>query len=159
MSDSEGHFEITGLELHKYRVYASKTQDGYPNADPAYSDENQATVVLTPDQPSASTIIRLRKAVILIVDVRDAATWKAVRAHYKLSVPKRWEVSGELSYPLLIHPLTDVMLEVSAKGYKTWSYSDPSSPARLLLLRLESGEQKLLEVELEPEANDAPTEH
>jgi len=158
-TDSEGRFEITGLELHEYHVYASKTQDGYPNADPAYSDENQGTVMLTPDRPSASTVIRLRKAGILIVDVRDAMTGKPVSAHYKLSVARKWEVSGELLDPLLIHPLTDVMLEVSAKGYKTWSYSDPSNPARPLPLRLDPGEQRSLKVELEPEANNASTRH
>jgi hypothetical protein len=47
------------------------------------------------------------------------------------------------------------MLEVSATGYKTWFYSDASNPLRPLPLRLESGEQRSLRIELEPEENAA----
>jgi Carboxypeptidase regulatory-like domain len=155
-SDSTGHFEITGLGLRNYHVYASKPQDGYPEADPAYSDENQADIALSPNQPSGSVIIALRKAGMLIIDVRDRASGKPVSASYKLSVPKRWERQGQLSYPLLIHPSTDVMLEVSASGYKTWFYSDASNPSRPLPLRLESGERRSLRIELERVENGAP---
>jgi Carboxypeptidase regulatory-like domain len=155
-SDSTGHFEISGLGLRNYHLYASKPQDGYPEADPAYSDENQAAIALSPDQPSGSVIISLRKAGVLITDVRDKATGKSLSASYKLSVPKRWERQGQLSYPLLIHPSTDVMLEVSASGYKTWFYSDASNPSRPLPLRLESGEQRSLRIELEPVENGVP---
>jgi hypothetical protein len=50
------------------------------------------------------------------------------------------------------------MLEVSARGYKTWSYSDASNPLHPQPLRLESGEQRSLRIELEPEENGAATE-
>jgi hypothetical protein len=157
-SDSSGHFEITGLALRNYHVYASKWQDGYPEADPAYSDENQTAIVLSPDQPSGSVIISIRKAGMVIAHVRDKTTGKPVSASYKLSVPKRWERQGELSHPLLIHPSTDVMLEVSASGYKTWFYSDESNPSRQLPLRLESGELRSLRIELEPDEKGASTD-
>lgn len=157
-SDSTGHFEISGLALLNYHVYASKPQDGYPNADPAYSDENQAAIALSRDHPSGSVIISLRKAGMLIADVRDKTTGKPVSASYKLSVPKRWARQGELSHPLLIHPSTDVRLEVSATGYKTWFYSDESNPSRQLPLRLESGEQRSLRIELELDENGASTD-
>jgi hypothetical protein len=157
-SDSTGQFEITGLTLRSYHVYASKPQDGYPEADPAYSEENQSAIALSPDHPSGSVIISLRKAGMLITDVRDKATGKPVSASYTLSVPKRWQTQGQLSYPLLIHPSTDVMLEVSARGYKTWSYYDASNPLHPQPLRLESGEQRSLRIELEPEEKGAATE-
>jgi len=157
-SDSTGQFEIAGLALRSYHVYASKPLDGYPEADPAYIDENQSAIALSPDQPLGSVIISLRKAGMLITDVRDKATGKAVSAYYKLSVPKRWQRQGELSYPLLIHPSTDVVLEVSARGYKTWFYSDPSNPSRPLPLRLESGEQRSLRIDLEAQTSGALTD-
>jgi len=157
-SDSAGQFEINGLALRNYHVYASKPREGYPEADPAYRDENQAAIALSPDQPSGSVIITLRKAGMLITDVRDKANGKPVSASYKLSVPKRWQTQGDLSYPLLVHPSTDVMLEVSASGYKTWFYSDASNPSRPLPLRLESGEQRSLRIELEPEENGSATD-
>jgi hypothetical protein len=153
-SDSTGQFEISGLPLRDYHVYASKPQDGYPDADPAYDEENQAAIALSPERPSASVVISIRKAGIVTLDVTDKATGKRVTGRYKLSAPRRWETQGETSYPLLIHPSTDVMLEVSAKGYKTWFYSDASNPSQPLPLRLESGEQKSLRVELKREAGN-----
>ena len=82
-----------------------------------------------------------------------------MNASYVLSVPKRWSVQGQLSDgPLLIHPSTDVMLEVSARGYKTWSYSDSSNPSRPLPLRLESGEQRSLRIDLEAQKSGALTD-
>jgi hypothetical protein len=146
------------LALRNYHVYASKPQDGYPEADPAYSGENQAAIALSGDQPSGSVVISLRKAGMLITDVRDKSTGKPVSAFYKLSVPRGWQRQGQLSYPLLFHPSTDVMLEVSASGYKTWFHSDASNPSRPLPLRLESGEKRSLRIELEPEENGAPTD-
>jgi hypothetical protein len=151
-TDLHGQFEISGLPLRNYHVYASKPQDGYPMADPAYSEENQAAIALSPDRPADSVVISIRKAGIVTLDVTDKTTGKPVSGSYKLSVPRRWETQGEISYPLLIHPSTDVMLEVSAKGYKTWFYSDASNPSHPLPLRLASGEQKSLKIELEPEA-------
>jgi len=153
-SDSKGQFQISGLPLRNYHVYASKTQDGYPNADPAYDEENQSAIALSQDRPSASVVISIRKAGIVRLDVADKATGKRVSGRYKLSVPRRWETGGEISNPLLIHPWTDVMLEVSAKGYKTWFYSDPSNASQPLPLRLAPGEQKSLKVELEPEESN-----
>ena len=150
-SDSNGQFEISGLPLRNYHVYAWKPQDGYPGADPAYSEENQAAIALSPDRPSGSVIISIRKAGIVTLDVRDKTTGKRVSGWYKLSLPQRWESQGETRYPLLIHPEADVMLEVSVRGYKKWFYSDASNPSRPLPLRLESGEQKFLRIELEPE--------
>ena len=150
-SDSNGQFEISGLPLRNYHVYASKPPDGYPEADPAYSEENQAAIALSPDRPSANVVISIRKAGIVRLDVKDKATGKPVAGRYKLSAPGRWETGGEVSYPLLIHPSTDVMLEVSANGYRTLFYSDASNPSRPLPLRLESGEQRSLKIKLEHE--------
>jgi len=149
-SDTKGHFEISGLPLHSYHIYASKPEDSYPEPDPAYSEENQAAIALSSDRPTGSVIISIRKAGIVTLNVRDKATERPVIGRYKLSVPRRWERQGEASYPLLIHPSTDVLLEVSARGYKTWVYSDASNPSRPSPLRLESGEQRSLKIELEP---------
>ena len=76
-------------------------------ADPAYSEENQAAIALSPDRPSGSVIISIRKAGIITLDVRDKTTGKRVSGWYKLSLPQRWETQGETRYPLLIHPATD----------------------------------------------------
>jgi len=119
----KGFFVSRGLRLTP-EVYASKPQDGYPEADPAYSEENQSGITLSADKPSGSVVISLCKAGVVTLEVKDKATGKPVTGRYKLSVPGSWERQREVSYPLLIHPSTDVILEVSAKGYRTWFYSD-----------------------------------
>jgi hypothetical protein len=44
---------------------------------------------------------------------------------------------------------TEFLVEVSAPGYRNWFYSDPSDPSRPVL-RLASGEERSLDVLLEP---------
>jgi hypothetical protein len=43
----------------------------------------------------------------------------------------------------------DLVIIVSAKGYKGWVYTDPLSPTRPVL-RLGAGERKQLDIQLEP---------
>jgi hypothetical protein len=57
-----------------------------------------------------------------------------------------------------IRAATDVVVEVSATGYKSGYFSDPSDPTRPVL-RLESGEDKTLNVELVPDVTHSqPTQ-
>jgi len=48
----------------------------------------------------------------------------------------------------------EVCLTFSAKGYGTLVPSDPADPSKPLCLRLQSGEVKSLDVQLEPEAKN-----
>lgn len=50
-------------------------------------------------------------------------------------------------------------IEVSARGYKKWVYVDPPNPSRRFPLRVQHGEIKSLNIELQPEAEAAPTAH
>jgi hypothetical protein len=47
--------------------------------------------------------------------------------------------------------MVEVTLKVTAEGYRPWLYADPSNPSRPLPLRLESGEERILNIELEPD--------
>jgi hypothetical protein len=49
----------------------------------------------------------------------------------------------------------NLLLTISAPGYKKWVYHDPSDPSRLGFIRWEPNEEKELLVELEPEASAA----
>jgi hypothetical protein len=51
---------------------------------------------------------------------------------------------------VLVPPGLDVIVEVHAEGYRRWFHIDPSNRSRPTL-RLASGEEKQLDVELEPE--------
>lgn len=57
--------------------------------------------------------------------------------------------TGSSSARVPVGAATETVVEVSAKGYKNWFYSDPPNPSRPVL-RLESGEERSLEVQLEP---------
>ena len=61
------------------------------------------------------------------------------------------EFSGPPEFRWLIPPATVVTLEVSADGYKRWSYTQPLNPTKPLPIRLESGKKKTLRIELEPD--------
>jgi len=49
----------------------------------------------------------------------------------------------------IVPPDVDVIVEVHADGYRRWFYVDPSNPSQPVL-RVAPGEEKHLEVELEP---------
>jgi hypothetical protein len=55
----------------------------------------------------------------------------------------------------LVPPDKYLALTISASGYKTWVYHDPSDPSRPATIRLQPGEEKKLLVQLEPQAPEA----
>ena len=71
----KGFFVSRGLRLTP-EVYALKPQDGYPEADPAHSEENQSGITLSADKPSGSVVISLCKAGVVTLEVKDKATGK-----------------------------------------------------------------------------------
>jgi hypothetical protein len=52
----------------------------------------------------------------------------------------------------IVPPEQYFRLTISALGYKTWIYRDPSDPSRPALIRFQPGEEKELLVELKPQA-------
>ena len=52
-------------------------------------------------------------------------------------------------FRLPVSPNCDLLVVVMAKGYRGWIYTDPSNPSRPVL-HLASGEQKTVEIQLEP---------
>jgi hypothetical protein len=138
-------------------VYAESAMQGY------WQDERTAkmqTVTLTAAAPTAHVVLKIGpKPGELIVSVSDKATGQALHSFFvKLIADKISYGSGVGNFTkqpdnsgirVPIVPTTDFLFEVSAKGYKNWYYSDPSEPSRPVL-RLESGEERTLEVQMEP---------
>ena len=147
-ADEHGGFEITHVEMGKVGLYAEKNEAGY-------WDENGSTtqtVTLTPEKPAANVILNLggRPGELSIV-VRDKAAGKPVAPCTARSIQgdHTFINTCEASFALLLRPDTDAIIQVSAPGYKNWYYIDPNDPSQPVL-RLKPGEQKSLEVELEP---------
>ncbi len=167
VSDDSGQFVIEGLEPGTYDVFGESDAAGYPNtAISFYSTKEPTRVVLGSDSPTARVVLNLGpRAGVLSGTVIDKFTGKAIVSRHALHfIVKRASnpedsilFGGPAKFRWLIPPAVEVTLEVTAEGYKAWSYTDPSNPSQLLPLRLESGEQKSLDIELEPDATQTTT--
>jgi hypothetical protein len=140
------------LDWDEYSVQACKEEKYVPCGPFFYRGETKQ-VSLAPDNPSVTVEIRLGlKGARIDWIVRDASTGKPVAARFTfrpLTAPERF-VSGSFQpgAPILIPALTDFSLEVSADGYKTWSYADEHDPPQPL--RLTPGADKRLDIKLQP---------
>lgn len=148
-SDSEGRFQTEPLEAGNYRIFALKESDGYTNFDQGPGEP----VTVSTSDPTPNVVIRLKpRAGMVIASVRDKITGKPIDSFTVdyLSVQKR--ASGgssgahEGTLSLALPTASDILLVVTAQGYRTWYYSDGDSP----LLRLSSGEKRTLDIQLEP---------
>jgi hypothetical protein len=150
-TDNKGHFAIHSLEWDEYGLRACK-EDDYVPCGFFYRGEAMQ-VKLTPESPSVTAEVRLGlKGGAINWIVRDASTGKSVLASFTfrpLQDPMRvvsgaWPSSFRISIPASV----DFSLEVSAAGYKTWSYAEQHHPP--LPLRLAPGAHMLLDIKLEP---------
>jgi hypothetical protein len=165
-TNAKGEFEIRSMPMGKISVYAQKELGGYWRDNE--TTKKMTTVKLTPESPTARVVLKIgQKPAELTVNVTDRQTGKAVSTFFvRLIMDKSSACSGYANFMragtsgvrVPIHPATDVLLEVSATGYKSWYFSDPSDPTRPVL-RLESGEEKTLNAELVPDVTQSqPTQ-
>jgi len=153
-SDKNGQFQIDNLKNGTYYVFAVNDAKGY-------SIQNQSPgeqVVLTPADASPQITISLHSpGGILRVAVTDKFTGQPVKNGWVSYLSLEGEASGSSVFSsgsdgqiiVTIPTELDLVVIVSAKGYKGWVYTDPSNPARPVL-RLHSAESRTLDVQLEP---------
>jgi hypothetical protein len=147
LTDAAGRFSIDRLDWGKYELFTKKEGSAYPNTSFSfYFSGSIPEVTITPRSPTADVQIRLGpKAGILTGSVTNAETGAPVNAGFKLvrvSPANNWFSTSQASnYRVLLPSSTDVRVEVSAPGYKTWASSGP--------LRLQSGEEMRLDISLE----------
>jgi len=157
-TDKNGHFSIDNLELGSYKVFAKKESAGYPDMSYAfYSNQIFTTATLIANSPAADVSLRVGpKAGTVWGLVTDSATNKPVATTFTLrrvDLPDEWVSIGQRSdYRILIPSSTKVSLEVSAPGYKVWQFPRDAGTAGGSLLDLAPGEQKRIDIRLQPEA-------
>jgi hypothetical protein len=156
-TDENGRFEIEDVELGEVRLFAEKQQAGYwiENWDAA-----QQKVILTPEKPLANVTLNAgaRPGELRLV-VKDKATGKPVDSCKIRIVQGDHTFINSCRGPVTpLRPATDAMIQVSAQGFKNWYYVDPNDPSQPVL-QLQSGEQRLLEVELSPTPANPTLEH
>jgi hypothetical protein len=141
------------VEFGTYSGFAVKDGEGF-------SIENQSPgqkVSITAGSPRADVTIRLRaRGGVLIGSVRDKSTGKAVKLvnvqYLALDGTAAGNGRGDGEFQVTIPSEIDLLVVVSAPGYKGWVYTNPSDPSHPVL-RLQGGEKKTLEaIDLEPKA-------
>jgi hypothetical protein len=163
-TDEAGQFRIEHVAMGTIGVEAIGPDDGYI----AFAGTSVSELVtLTPNQSSATVVLKLGpKAAFLLPTVKDKFTGKSVTDfEVNWTLFNSDEGSGTSSggqrithgiRRTIIPPEKYLVLTISAPGYKKWFYSDPSDPARPAFILLQSGEEKELLVELEPQAPESP---
>ena len=153
-----GEFELTQLPLGKVELNASAPLSGYwYNSASPYKQ----TVVLTQANPTARVRLRVGpKPAALVLIVSDRITGKPIDEFMIRTIGADGGGAGTagLAYfqqtddggrEVPVSPLFDVLLGVTAKGYKNWFSSNPADPSAPPL-RLESGERRVVLVTMQP---------
>jgi carboxypeptidase family protein len=155
-TDEIGQFQIEHINMGTYGVFAEKDEDGYSSAN--HPSEQQVTI--NTSDPNAYVTLRLGpKGGILSGSVKDTKTGKSIvtsEVHYVALDGGNSGTAGvnDGQFQITVPARTDLIVVVSARGYRGWVYTDAANPSRPVL-RLGSGEKKFLDVELEPVAADA----
>jgi len=161
-TDDGGHFRIAHVPWGTYVVMAGKEDAGYPDtAFVFYSNLAVPTVTLAPDLPTAEVSLKLGpKAGILDLEpVTDEATGKEI--HSAAITLRRGDnreffmTASTTEGRILVPSLTEVLIEITAVGYKPWP--GPNRPATDARILLKPEEIQKLTVALQPEAPSLPS--
>lgn len=149
--DDAGHFQIENVKFGSYGVFAINEEQGY-------SVDNQSPglkVTVTSENPFQNVTIRLRpRGGILTGSVTDKVSGKAVDEAWINYIEidnggggSHRTVAGRFS--MAAPTESNLLIYVHANGYKGRIYTDGSNPAQPLV-KLTSGERRVLDLELEP---------
>lgn len=159
-SDEDGHFAIEDLQQGTYDIFGENDAAAYPDtALSFYSNESPAKATVRDYDTATIVLVLGPRAGVLCGEVLDKTTGTTIVSqhapHFIVRKVSRREDSmtfmGPPKFRWLIPPATNVTLEVVAEGYKPWVYADPSDPSKPMPFRFESGEERILNVQLEQE--------
>jgi hypothetical protein len=158
-TDKSGHFSIDSLALGTYKVFAKKDSAGYPDTSFAfYSNQVFATATLTRDAPIVNLMLKVGPVAGTMTGVVTGVRKDPISATFMLrraADPNNWiSMSQRPEYRILLPPGTDILLEVSAPGYKTWYWGGPSDSLGRPPIRLESRTEMKLDIQLQPEKKE-----
>jgi hypothetical protein len=147
-----GQFKIPKVKFGTYGVFAINVAEGY-------SIENQnpgLKVTVSAANPSPEVTVRLRPGgAVLSGTVLDRSNGKPVKAVFVQYLDVDGKASGSSplntdgEFLVTLPPDCDLVIIVSANGYKGWVYTDPLNPTRPVL-RLRAGERKQIDIQLDP---------
>jgi|HubBroStandDraft_1064217.scaffolds.fasta_scaffold06011_3 hypothetical protein len=155
-NNPNGEFELTQLPLGKVELNVAAALSGYGLND---ASPYKQTVVLTEANPIARVRVKVGpKPAMLALSVTDRTSGKAIDGFMIRIIKDSGSFDAGTGYfapapeggrEVPVSPLSDFLLEVTAKGYKSWFYSNPADPSDPTL-HLESGERKAVQVTMQP---------
>jgi hypothetical protein len=176
-ADQEGRFEFGHLRLTSYWFHPSKEDEAYGDGvvvsvRGGVRLTNPIGVELTSAEPIAHVVLKLGPKWGMVTGlVDDRTTHGPVEARLRFAERVGASTNNEPSYlhgfferdasgsfRVLIPPQMDLFLQVDADGYEPWFYPDGVGTSvflenhllqQPLPLRLQSGEQKSLNIEME----------
>ncbi len=154
-TDAEGHFRIAHVPWGTYIVTAGKEDAGYADTGLGLHCSNAYPIaVLTEDSKTADVTLNLgpKAGFLELEPVTDATTGNAIPlAAIRLKCAENLDLfiyTSASQRRFLIPPSTQVLIEVTAEGYKSWPSPETASDAKLFL---KPEEVKKLRVVLQPE--------
>lgn len=156
-TDETGHFAIHGLWWGEYAVSGMKEDEDYPDVSGAFYSGQIQPISLTAQHPAATVTIRLGpKAGVLIGTVTDAVTGAPLNpvVEFRRASQPNYFLRGtglvKAKYRVLVPSDTDVTMKVWLDGYQAWYYPGIVDESASTSLRLESGQERTLDIQLQP---------
>jgi hypothetical protein len=156
-TDDQGHFSFNDLKLgHRYKVYASKEQEGYPDMTMGlYNPEDKAVIAKATHQDKVVDVkIQVGpRAARVKWDVRDAVTGSSINPSVGIERIDTGDGfgGGTLAEEGFLVPAdTGLIIEMSGNGFQDWYYPGFAKKEMAAPLRLGSGQEKILELQLQP---------
>ena len=153
-TDENGFFLFDQLEFGTYYVAAKKQEEGYGDSGFSFfNDEPVPTAQISAQHRIADVVINLGpKAGVLTGTISNAVTGKPIPAGFWLVQAKdrnKWmSTSATPNFRVLIPSSREMEVKVSAPGYETWVYPDPTIPSQVL--RIDPGSEIHLDIQLKP---------
>lgn len=156
LTDGSGGFAFDPIKFGTYKFYALKPEAGYPDTkfEIYVESYHKATATISPTSPNAFVkIVVGPKAGVVKLKVVDKLTRTAVpNPTFVLSRPDTgvWvSTSQSDDSSILVPPAVPTQLTVRAGGYASWTNQDRDHPEATSLLKIESGAEDQMTVELE----------
>lgn len=156
-TDQDGEFQIENVEFGNYGLFAIDVANGY-----SIENQHPFKVRVTAENPSPNVIIRMQpRGGVLTGSVKDKLTGKSLDTAWVQWTTIDNGAGGGSARAIggkfqIVAPIaSDLIVCVTARGYKGWVYAGDANSTRPVL-RLGSGEPKILDIELEPLSPAAP---
>lgn len=158
-TDDSGTCARDHLEFGRYVVTAGKESDGYPNMglNLFRHDKQPLFAEITPGVPDATVAFTLGpKAASIVLNVIDASSGAPVKNPVITLRPAEHPnayltIGHHMNSRVLIPTDEDILVQVSAEGYKPWSIETQPGATHANAVRLHSGETREFTASLQPQ--------